>query len=149
VFFFRWVVDLARWLIDTGGNIAESAFLLATVYVTINTVAHMLVAWVLPQNVILTLNQVSVIAFSVLPELIIFAAIKVTFDHFKMAFATKRIDAWAWAIAYVLPTIVFLFLTVATISSFVSVEAISVNAPQATGLMLVVRCLAGWSYGML
>jgi len=147
--FFRWVVDIARWLINTGGNVAESAFLLATVYVTINTVAHLLVAWVRPPNVILTLNQVSVIAFSVLPELIIFAAIKTTFDHFKLAAATKRIDAWAWAIAYVLPTSVFLYLTIATISSFVSVEAVSASAPQATGAMLVTRCLAGWSYGML
>ena len=31
-----------------------------------------------------------------------------------------------------------------------SVEAVNVTgAPQATGVMLVVRCLAGWSYGML
>src|SRR5579871_1700641 len=68
VFFFQWVVTIARWLITTGGNIAESAFLVATVYVTVNTVAHMLVVWLLPANVIVTLNQVSVIAFSVLPE---------------------------------------------------------------------------------
>jgi len=145
----KWIVDLVRWLIETGGNVAESAFLLATVYVTINTVAHVLVTWLLPATLIVTFNQVSVIAFSVLPELIIFAAIKVTFDHFKMALSTRRFDAWAWALAYVLPTSVFLFLTILTISSFVSVEASSVNAPQATGPMLVTRCLAGWSYGML
>ena len=70
----KWVVDLVRWMITTGGTIAESAFLLATVYVTTNTVAHTLVTWILPDRVISTLNQVSVIAFSVLPELIIFAA---------------------------------------------------------------------------
>ncbi|MGH2506051.1 MAG: hypothetical protein ACRDHZ_01305 [Ktedonobacteraceae bacterium] len=149
IFFFQWVVDLARWLVTTGGNIAESAFLLATVYVTINTVAHQLVLWVMPASVIVTVNQISVIAFSVLPELIIFAAIKVTFDHGKMALLTKRIDSWVWAVLYFVPTAVFLVLTVVTISSFVSVEATNVNAPQATGLMLVIRCLAGWSYGML
>lgn len=150
IFFFEWVIDLARWLITTGGNIAESAFLLATVYVTINTVAHQLIAWLVPDNVVIVLNQVSVIAFSVLPELIIFAAIKVTFDHFKMAFSTKRFDAWVWSVLYLLPTVVFLMLTIVTISSFVNVEAVNANgAPQATGVMLVVRCLAGWSYGML
>jgi hypothetical protein len=149
IFFFKWVVDIARWLINTGGNIAESAFLLATVYVTVNTVAHQLIVWVLPESGIVTMNQISVICFSVLPELIIFAAIKTTFDHYKMALATKRVDAWAWAVLYTVPTSVFLVLTVITISSFVSVEATSVNAPQATGAMLVTRCLAGWGYGML
>jgi FtsZ-binding cell division protein ZapB len=149
IFFFQWVVDLARWLVTTGGNIAESAFLLATVYVTINTVAHQLVMWLLPAGVVVTLNQISVIAFSVLPELIIFAAIKVTFDHFKMALSSKRVDSWLWFCLYVLPTLVFLALTIITISSFVSVEATTTTAPQATGVMLVVRCLAGWSYGML
>jgi hypothetical protein len=151
VIFFKWVVDLARWMISTGGNIAESAFLIATVYVTINTVAHTLVAWLLPQNVIMTLNQVAVIAFSVLPELIIFAALAKTFDHFKLAFQNKKhLDMWAWAVCYAIPTSVFLYLTVVTISSFVSVEAVNATtAPQATGAMLVTRCLAGWGYGLL
>jgi hypothetical protein len=45
---FKWVIDLVRWMVTTAGNIAESAFLLATVYVTTNTVAHLLVTWVLP-----------------------------------------------------------------------------------------------------
>jgi hypothetical protein len=149
IFTGKWIVDLVRWMIDTGGNIAESAFLLATIYVTLNTVAHLLVSWVLPDNIILTLNQVSVIAFSVLPELIIFAALKTTYDHWKMVQATKRFDAWAWAIAYSIPTLIFLVMTILTITSFVSLEAINATAPQATGWMLVIRCLAGWGYGMV
>jgi hypothetical protein len=145
---FQWIVDLVRWMITTGGNVAESAFLLATVYVTINVVAHKLVAWVLPLNMISSLNQISVIAFSVLLELIVAAAIKVTFDHYKMAVGTKKWYAWAWAGLYTLPTIIFLWMTIVTITSFVSLEAINVNY-QASGPTLVIRCLAGWSYGML
>ncbi len=145
---FQWIVDIVRWMIGTGGNVAESAFLLATVYVTINVVAHKLVTWTLPPNIISTLNQVSVIAFSVLPELIVAAAIKVTFDHYKMAWTTKRWDSWVWAALYTLPTSVFLYMTIITISSFVSLEAVNVDY-QAHGTDLVIRCLAGWSYGML
>ena len=160
-----WIVDLVRWLIDTGGNIAESAFVLATVYVTINTVAHLLVTWLLPDDAIRSLNQMSVIAFSVLPELIVVAAMAVTFDHWCMVARTRRVDAWVWAVAYTLPTFVFLCMTVYTITSFVTFEVSStlvthvVNgkqvtvavaaSPQATGTILVIRCLAGWSYGMV
>ena len=145
-----WIVDLVRWLVDTGGNVAESAFVLATVYVTINTVAHLLVTWLLPDGVITSLNQISVIAFSVLPELIVVAAMVVTFDHWRVALNTKRVDSWVWAIAYTLPTSVFLGMTIYTITSFVTFEAAHSNAsPQATGAILVIRCLAGWSYGIV
>jgi hypothetical protein len=145
-----WIVDLVRWLVDTGGNVAESAFVIATVYVTINTVAHMLVSWLLPDSVITSLNQLSVIAFSVLPELIVVAAMVITFDHWKMVINTRRFDAWVWAIVYTLPTLVFLGMTIYTITSFVSFEAAHSNAsPQATGSILVIRCLAGWSYGIV
>jgi hypothetical protein len=165
VFTGGWVIDVTRWLIDTGGNIAESAFVLATVYVTINTVAHLLVTWLLPDRIITTLNQISIIAFSVLPELIVVAALAVCFDHWRMVYTTKRVDAWVWAIAYSLPTAVFLGMTIYTITSFVSFEVANTVAVHqmvngklvttlvqtgsftATGPMLVTRCLAGWTYG--
>jgi hypothetical protein len=144
-----WIVDLVRWLVDTGGNVAESAFVLATVYVTVNTVAHLLVSWLLPDGVIASLNQMSIIAFSVLPELIVVAALAVTFDHWKMVWSTRRVDSWVWAIAYTLPTLVFLGMTIYTITSFVTFEVAHNTSPQATGSILVIRCLAGWSYGMI
>ncbi len=147
---FKWVIDLVRWMVTTGGNIAESAFLLATVYVTTNTVAHLLVTWILPAQMISTLNQVSTMAFSVLPELIIASAMKTTFDHWKLVWRSpKRVDAWIWASSYTIPTLVFLIMTVLTISTFVNFEAVNATPPQATGPMLVIRCLAGWSYGMV
>lgn len=167
VFTGGWVIDVTRWLIDTGGNIAESAFVLATVYVTINTVAHLLVTWLLPDKIITTLNQISIIAFSVLPELIVVSAMAVCFDHWRMVATTKRVDTWVWAIAYSVPTSVFLGMTIYTITSFVSFEVantvavhhmvngklvtdfVQVGSYTATGPMLVTRCLAGWSYGTI
>lgn len=145
-----WVTDITRFMIEIGGNIAVSAFTLATVYVTLNTVAHRLVSWVIPNsNVITVLNQLSIIAFSVLPELVILAAMSVSWRHWRMAFATKRISSFFWAVSFSAPTVVFLYMTGLTISSFVSLEAISNQSPQATGGMLVARCFAGWTYSLV
>src|SRR5207244_11444886 len=75
LFSLRWIVDLVRWLVGTGGNIAESAFLLATLFVTVEVVAGKLFSWVIPNpDVVSTLNQLAVIAFTALPDLIIFQA---------------------------------------------------------------------------
>jgi hypothetical protein len=145
----QWVVDFVQQLISFGGRVSESAFLIATVYVTLNTVAHLLLTWIFPGNVILVLNQVSVIAFAVLPELIIFNALQTTYDHWKMVINTKRVGAWAWAIAYSIPTAIFLVMTVVTICSFVSLETINAATYQTSGFMLVIRCLAGWGYSMV
>jgi hypothetical protein len=144
----QFVVDLVRGLVKTAGNIAESAFLLATVYVTINNVAHLLVTWIFPPLWIAVANQISVIAFSVLPELIVASAILVCYDHWSIYYQTKRQDAFVWSCAYTLPTVVFAVMTVVTLSSFVDVQATANISPTATGIMLVVRCLAGWMYGL-
>src|SRR5215469_27745 len=65
------VVSFVRWMARTAGYIAESALMLATLYVTLNSVAHTLVTWVMPGSMIEALNYLSVVAFSLLPELIV------------------------------------------------------------------------------
>lgn len=144
----QWIVDLVRNLVKTAGNMAESAFLLATIYVTINNVAHMLVTWIFPPGYVAVANQVSVIAFSVLPELIVASAILTTYDHWSVYAQTKRRDALVWSIAYTLPTTVFAVMTIITLSTFVDVQSTANISPTATGWMLVTRCLAGWTYAL-
>src|SRR5215469_9021365 len=100
IFTWRWFVRLVRWLIISGGTVAESAFLIATLYVTICVVAHPLLTWIFPDRVILVLNQVSVIVFACIPELIVFSAVKVTIDHWKTAFITKGKWSFVWAVCY-------------------------------------------------
>lgn len=144
----QFVVDLVRNLVKTAGNMAESAFLLATIYVTINNVAHLLVTWIFPPAYIAVANQISVIAFSVLPELIVASAILTTYDHWSMYAQTKRRDALVWSCAYTLPTTIFAVMTIITLSSFVDVQSTANISPTATGWMLVTRCLAGWTYAL-
>jgi hypothetical protein len=60
----------------------------------------------------------------------------------------RRIDTWVWAVAYTLPTVIFLGMTIYTITSFVTFEVSHAGESfTATGNMLVIRCLAGWGYG--
>jgi hypothetical protein len=148
--YFKWVNTIARWLMTVGGNIAESAFVLCTVYVTITMVAHQLVEWLLPRDVILTLNQISVIAFSILPELILLVAILNVITQWRMVALTRTKSAWVWAILFTVPTIAFVIMTIITLTSFVSINTLDAGTMlRATGAMLVIRCLAGWVYGMV
>ncbi len=145
----QFIVDFVRHLVKTAGNIAESAFMLAVVYVTINNVAHTLVTWMIPSQTILALNQIAIIMFSVLPELIAVSAILKTYDQWSVYRLTSERSSLIWAIAYSLPTSLFLTMTVITLSSFTDIQATSNVSPTATGAMLVTRCLSGWFYGIL
>lgn len=145
------IVAFVQWMVRVAGRIAESALLLATVYVTLNNVAHTLVTWVLPSKAIDTLNYLSVVAFSLLPELIVASAIATTLDHWGMALRSKswRSPAWIWTILYTIPTGTFLFMTVTTLASFVQIEATTSEPAMATGAALTARFLAGWGYSLI
>ena len=146
---WRWFVRLVRWLIISGGTVAESAFLVATLYVTACVVAHPLLTWIFPMQVIMILNQVSVLVFSWLPEVIVFSAVKITLDHWKTAWSTKNKWSFVWAIAYTLPTLAFLLMTIITLLSFVSLQQMNVDDYQVSGIMLNARVLSGWFYGIV
>jgi len=144
IFNGHFIVSFVRWVVVTGGNIAESAFLLATLWVTVNAVAHTLLTWFMPVRMIELLNYLSVIAFSALPELIIIPVIGVCFSHWVLFKQHKNRSACTWGILYTIPTIVFLIMTILTITMFVSTGG--THFVPATGWQLVVRCLSGWMY---
>jgi hypothetical protein len=145
------IVALVRWLVTVAGRIAESALLLATLYVTLNNVAHTLLTWVVPAPGIELLNYLSVVAFSILPELIVGIAITTTYNHWKLFFRAPawKNSAWVWGTLYLVPTSVFTVMTITTLASFVQIVAASGNPGQATGTALTVRFLAGWSYSLV
>lgn len=143
IFDGHFIVSFVRWMTRTGGNIGESAFLLATLWVIINAVAHVLLTWFMPTHMIELINYLAVIAFSALPELIIIPVIGVCFSHWALARQGNK-SAWLWAILYTIPAIVFLVMTIITVSTFVSTGG--TNFVPADGAQLVVRCLAGWLY---
>jgi|SRR5271157_22794 len=143
------VVDFVRHLIKVAGNIAESVFMLSAIYVTINNVAHPFLELIMPAVLITLLSQIAVIMLSVLPELVAANAIIKTYDHWNTAYIIKLRSEMLWAIAYTIPTVIFLTMTAITLASFTSTENSATIIPTATGVALSIRCLTGWYYGLL
>lgn len=142
-----WFVNIVRQIVVTGGNIAESAFLLATLWVIVNAVAHKLLTWIMPTHIIELINYLSVIAFSALPELIIIPVTIICLTHWFEAIQRKSKVSATWALCYTIPTVVFFVMTIAAITTFVSTGGstlVPIDGPQ-----LVVRCLAGWMYAVV
>ena len=142
-----WFVQIMRQVIITGGNIAESAFLLATLWVIVNAVAHALLTWYMPTHMIELVNYLSVIAFSALPELIIIPVIIICFSHWSVAIGRKDFAAGVWAVLYTIPAIFFLIMTIIAITTFVSTGG--THFVPADGIQLVIRCLSGWMYAVV
>ncbi len=142
------IVALGHWLVVTAGRIAETALLLATLWVTAANVAPDLVTGALGSPMVQMISGLALIAFSLLPEIIVFSAIVTSFQHWQKFFRDRRAAnaEWLWGILYTLPTGMFIALTVITISSFVTSEG---AVAHATGVALVARCLSGWFYSLV
>jgi hypothetical protein len=139
------IVDFGRWLILYCGRVSETAMLLATLWVTGTFVAPELTNRL--GATALTLSSLSLIAFSLLPEVILFSAIITTYQHWQNVYESEhRAGPVTWAVLYTLPTAMFFGMTVYTICSFVGEHG---HIQQATGAALVLRCLAGWFYSLV
>lgn len=139
------IVDFGRWLILYCGRVSETAMLLATLWVTGTFVAPDLTNKL--GATALTLSSLSLIAFSLLPEVILFSAIITTYQHWYNVYQSeRRAGPVTWAVLYTLPTAMFFGMTVYTICSFVGEHG---HIQQATGAALVLRCLAGWFYSLV
>jgi hypothetical protein len=142
-----WFVSIMRQVIVTGGNIAESAFLIATLWVIVNAVAHTLLTWFMPTHTIELFNYLAVIAFSALPELIIIPVAIVCFSHWTVAIKQKDFASGVWAVLYSVPAVFFLVMTILAITTFVSTGGN--HFVPASGIELVIRCLSGWMYAVV
>lgn len=139
----HFIVWAGRWIVLTSGRIAEPAMLFATLWITATNVAPELTSKL--GGTADTLSALSLMSFSLLPEVILFTAIVTAFHYWREALKNGG-DAWIWAILISLPTLTFFGMTVYTIISFISERG---HMQQATGLALVLRCLAGWFYSLV
>ena len=142
-----WFVSIVRQVIVTSGNIAESAFLAATLWIITNAVTHTLLTWYISAHTIELINYLSVIAFSALPELIIIPVVIICLSHWIVAINHKSKISATWAILYTIPAVFFLVLTIIAITRFVSTGG--TNFIPASGPELVIRCLSGWFYAVI
>jgi hypothetical protein len=129
-------------------RVADGVLMAAALWITaINVAPQFMTGLVGGADSASNLSSLSLLAFSLLPELITVAALVLTIKHI-ITFCKRRVwnnPAWAWATLYAIPTLTFLSMTIWTISSFVSHD----GAAHITGGLLVTRCLAAWGYSFV
>lgn len=151
IFNFKFVVAIGHWVIMTSGRVAETVLLFATLWITAVNVEPTFMQAHIPGGVeqVKNLSSLSIMAFALLPEVIVFSAIITTYDHWMRFFRNRTWmnPEWVWSILYTAPTISFLTMTIITICSFVSNSGhldIQTNGP-----MLVTRTLSAWFFVLI
>jgi hypothetical protein len=142
----HFVIVIGRWAVMTGGRIAETAMLLSVLWITADRVAPEFVIYVPLHNQI---TATCIIALSLLPEIILFHAIILCFDHWKEALwnGENKVNGFhfVFALLYTIPTLMFIGMTVWTLV----LTATTGTVITADGLLLSARYLAGWFYSLV
>src|SRR6266567_6528108 len=97
------VVKAGHWVVVTAGRIAETALLFATLWITaVNISPDFITQMAGGARNVSTLNALSLMAFSLLPEVIVFSAIIITYEHWQRFFRDQRAvnPAWVWGTLY-------------------------------------------------
>jgi hypothetical protein len=142
----QFLVDAWRWAVLTAGNVSEAALMFAALWITAASVEPDAINQ-LPYNIAPIFSSASMFALTLLPEVIVYHAIAVCYDHWRNTFtdAEHRGAHGTWAVLYSLPTLTFLAMTIYTLCSFVSIG----HTFAAPSWVLTGRVLAGWSYGVV
>lgn len=142
LFTWEWTKRLLHWLIISAGTVSECAFLLASLWMSVNASVHALVLLAMPDIVSQHITELATAAYVALPELILGLAFVVTINHVKLfLYDRKNYAALIWSILYGLPTLVFLVLSLFTLGS--SVMSVNFRLPEP---LIVVRALAGYMF---
>lgn len=142
---WNWTRRLLHWLIMSAGTVSELAFLLASIWVSLNASVHRLVLAVMDEQTSRYLTELASAAYVVLPELIIGLAIVTTINHFRVwRYDQKQISSLAWAVLFGIPTCIFLILSIVTLGNAVANAAFQLPEP-----LVVMRAIAGFWYAFV
>ncbi len=142
---WSWTKKLLYWIVMSAGTGAECAFLIASLWVTINASVHSFVLLFMSEQTTIHLSELATVAYVGLPECILALAIVTTLSHIRV-WAHNHADraAGVWSILYGLPTVIFLVLSLITIGC----SLLSINF-QLPPYMIVIRGLSGYFYGLI
>jgi hypothetical protein len=140
------LVVFSRWILRVSGYVAESALLLAVLWISGSSVAPHLVELVMSEQTMQSFVSLALIALALIPEVILANAMVNALGHVQTATQKKTIVSWVWAALFLIPTLLFLLLTAYTLNTLVQSGG---NFMQASTGMVGLRCFAGWSYGLL
>lgn len=148
------VLAAGRWVIVVGGRIATTALFFAALWISARNSAPAFVAslgvWFtfLPVQVT-DIDNLARLAFTMLPEIILFQAIIATYEQVELALEGKgKRGHWIWAVLYALPTTAFFCMAVYTFLSFVTLTNKS-QPSQMSDIATVIRAMSGWIYALV
>jgi hypothetical protein len=137
-----WTKKLLHWLIISAGTVSECAFLIASLWMSINASVHPLVMLAMTEETAVHISEFATAAYVALPELILGLACVVTIGHIRVWMYNKKdYRAAIWALMYGVPTLVFLTLSLITLGC--SVTSTSFIMPEP---LIVTRALAGYIF---
>jgi hypothetical protein len=144
ILYFKWTVSLLKWMILVAGTVSECFFLLASIYLCLNSSVHSLILTVTSEATTVHLAELSTAIFIALPECIVFLAVVKTLSHFQTYRYTKDKTALVWSILFGLPTVTFAILTIITIS-----EAVMQVGFQLPPYLIVTRALSAYFFAFI
>jgi hypothetical protein len=134
------------------GYISEGALGVAGLWALANHALHnFLVMNPLTNSIIDPMNAFTMGSFTLIPDLILASAIIVTINRYRAMVKKEGSDAWLWAVAYTIPTIIFACLTAYTLSTVNSLAGGGDMSKviYATGTELQIRVLSAYFYGLI
>lgn len=145
---WAWTRSLLHWIILSAGTMSEFAFLLASLWVSVNANVHAFITQVLgvPEGMTQNITSLATTAYIALPECIVGLAMVITISHVRMVLYNRRHrvkDWWpgVWVVLYGGPTLVFLGLSLYTLGS--AVANVTFEMPKE---LVVARALAGYIF---
>lgn len=138
---WKWTKKLLYWLIISAGTMSECAFLLASLWMSINSSVHPLVRLVLSETATRNVSYLATAAYVALPECILGLAVVTVINHVRMYFYSKHATSIVWSILFGLPTVVFVVLSLITLGC--SVVSVNFIMPLP---FVVTRALAGYVF---
>lgn len=148
---WAWTKKLLNWIILSAGTGSECAFLVASVWMSVNGNVHLFVLNFLTEQQTRDLSALATIAYIALPECIVFLAVQTTLNHIFLAwYAYKRKDnemlivESIWTFLFGLPAILFIVLSLITLAYSVRNEV--VNFPD---WMVILRALGAYTYAFI
>lgn len=141
---WEWTKKLLFWIIVSAGTMSELAFILASLWMSVNANVHPFIVHTLgiSEDTSINLTYLATTAYVALPECIVVLAVITTIGHIRMVIYNSRAFwPWVWSVLCGLPALFFLILSMITLSNAVA----NVTFTMPTG-WVVVRANAAFIY---
>lgn len=139
---WQWTKALLHWIIISAGTMAECVFLVASLWMSINSSVHPFVLHFMNERTTIFLSEIATAAYVALPECILGLAFVVSVKHIRMCLYNRRdFGSYIWSLLYGLPTIVFLILSLITLGCSVTSSEFIMPMP-----LVVIRALAAYVF---